>query len=142
MHRLVAATGEIEAMGAAISRDLAPLAQALVDAEITPSKETAELLDRLLQATVDAARSALHALVESDQQAAQTVVAKRGAILALSADLQRQQAQRLAQDDPNRLTKHRVQLEILDRLRRIYGVAEHMALSVLPRSVLAGELYS
>jgi len=140
--RLVAAAGEIETLGAAISRDLAPLSQALVAAEVTPSKETADLFDRLLRATVDAARAALHAVVERDQQAAQTVVAGRGAILALSADLQRQQAQRLAQDDPNRLTKHRVQIEILDRLRRVYGVSEHMALSVLPRSVLAGELYS
>jgi hypothetical protein len=84
----------------------------------------------------------LHAVVERDQQAAQTVVAARGAILALSADLQRLQALRLAEDDPNRLAKHRVQIEILDRLRRVYGVSEHMALSVLPRSVLAGELYS
>lgn len=140
--RLVAATGEIEALGAALSRDLAPLSQALVEADITPSRETADLLERLLQATVDAARSALHAVVESDQQAAQKVVAGRGSILALSADLQRQQALRLAQDDPNRLAKHRVQIEMLDRLRRIYSVSEHMALSVLPRSVLAGELYS
>ena len=140
--RLVAATGEIEGLAAAISRDLAPMAQALVEAEITPSKETADLLDRLLQAIVDAAQSALRAVVESDQQAAQTVVARRGAILALSANLQKQQALRLAQDDPNILAKHRVQVEILDRLRRIYSVSEHMAVSVLPRSVLAGELYS
>jgi len=40
----------------------------------------------------------------------------------------------------DRLLKHRVQLEILDKLRRLYNVAEHMAISVLPRSVLVGEL--
>jgi hypothetical protein len=33
-----------------------------------------------------------------------------------------------------------VQVDLLDRLRRIYGVAERMAISVLPRGVLAGEL--
>ena len=78
--------------------------------------------------------------MERDEQAAQTVVASRDAILELTAELHRQQAVRLAQDDPDRLLKHRVQLEILDRLRRVYSVAEHMAISVLPRSVLAGEL--
>jgi phosphate:Na+ symporter len=140
--RLVAATGEIESMSAAISRELAPLAQALEAAQIAPSKETTELLERLLQIILDTAQAALRALVEKDEQAAQTVVAKRGAILELSADLQRQQAARLAQDDPNRLTKHRIQIEILDKLRRLYGVSEHMAISVLPRSVLVGELYS
>ena len=84
----------------------------------------------------------MRALVETDQQAAQAVVAKRIEILDLSAALQRQQAASLAQYDPNRLTMLRVQLEMVDKLRRIYGVSEHMAISVLPRSVLVGELYS
>ena len=138
--RLVAATGEIEAMSTAIGRDLAPLVRALKEADITPSKETAALLQRLLQTIQETAQSGLRALVESDEQAAQSVVAKRGAILDLTVDLQRLQASRLAEDDPKRLIKHRLQLEIVDRLRRIHGVAEDMALSVLPRSVLVGEL--
>jgi phosphate:Na+ symporter len=140
--RLVAATGEIETMGTAISRDLAPLVRALKDADISPSQDTAALLQRLLQTIQETARSGLRALVESDEQAAQSVVAKRGAILDLAVELQRLQAARLAQDDPQRLVKHRLQLEIVDRLRRIHGVAEDMALSVLPRSVLVGELAS
>ena len=140
--RLVAATGEIEAMSTAIGRELAPLARALKEADVTPSTDAAALLERLLQATQESAQSGLRALVESDQQAAQSVVAKRGAILDLTADLQRLQASRLAQDDPQRLVKHRLQLEIVDRLRRIHGVAEDMALSVLPRSVLVAELSS
>jgi phosphate:Na+ symporter len=140
--RLVAAAGEIEAMSTAISRELAPLVRALKDADITPSTDTAALLQDLLQTIQQTARSGLRALVESDEQAAQSVIAKRGAILDLMADLQRVQASRLAQDDPKRLIKHRLQLEILDRLRRIHGVAEDMALSVLPRSVLVAELAS
>lgn len=139
--RLVAAAGEIETLGGAISRDLAPLAEAVAAAEITPSRETAELFDRLVTEVLESARAALRAVVDRDEQAAQSVVARRGAVRALSADLQRLQAARLAQDDPNRLAKHRVQIEIVDKLRRIYGAAEHMALSVLPRSALVGELY-
>lgn len=46
----------------------------------------------------------------------------------------------LAQDDPDRLRKHHVQINILDKLQRIYRISEHMAISVLPRGVLAGEL--
>jgi phosphate:Na+ symporter len=138
--RLVAATGDIENMSAAISRELAPLAQTLKEADITLSKETTELLERLFQTIQESAHSALRALVEGDERAAQTVVANRDAILELTSELHRQQAARLARDDPDRLLKHRVQLEILDKLRRIYSVAEHMAISVLPRSVLVGEL--
>ncbi|MFO1311841.1 MAG: Na/Pi cotransporter family protein [Burkholderiales bacterium] len=140
--RLVAATGEIESMSAAISRELAPLAQDLYAAESAASKGSTDLLHRLLQTVREAAQVALRALVERDQQAAQAVVAKRIEILDLSANLQRQQAARLAEDDPNRLAMLRVQLETMDKLRRIYSVSEHMAISVLPRSVLVGELYS
>lgn len=140
--RLVVATGEIESMSATLSRELAPLASAFSAAEIAPSKETTELLERLLAVVLDAAQSALRALVERNEQAAQAVVAKRIAISELAADLQKQQVARLAQDDPNRLAKHRAQLEMLDKLRRLYSVSEHMAISVLPRSVLVGELYS
>ena len=138
--RLVAATGEIENMSAAISRELAPLAQTLKDANTTPSKETTDLLERLFQTIQESAHSALRALVEKDERAAQTVVASRDSILELTSKFHRKQAARLAGDDPDRLLKHRVQLEILDRLRRLFSVAEHMAISVLPRSVLVGEL--
>jgi len=46
---LVAAAGEIENMSAAISRDLAPLARSLKEADITASSETTELLEHLFQ---------------------------------------------------------------------------------------------
>jgi Na+/phosphate symporter len=116
------------------------LAQALKDADISPSKETSALLEGLFQKVQESAHSALRALVIRDERAAQAVVASRASILELASDLHRQQAARLAQDDPDRLLKHRVQLEILDKLQRIYSVAEHMAISVLPRSALAGAL--
>ena len=137
--RLVAATGDIENMSAAISRELTPLAHTLKSTDITPSKETSALFERLFQAIQDSAHKALQALVTEDELAAQTVVASRDVILELASELHRQQVERLTRDDPDRLLKHRVQLEMLEQLRRIYSVAEHMATSVLPRSVLVGE---
>jgi hypothetical protein len=55
------------------------------------------------------------------QAAAHSRVEKRRALFDLRAELQRRQPARLAEDDPDRL-------------------AERLALSALPRSVLAGEL--
>lgn len=137
---LVAAAGKIESMGAAISLELAPLAQALKEAGITPSSETTELLERLFRAIQESSRSALLALVKRDERAAQTVVANREIVQQLTSEFHRQQSARLAQDDPDRLLKHRIQFEIMDRLWRVYGVAERMAISVLPRGALVGEL--
>ncbi|WP_295612923.1 Na/Pi cotransporter family protein [uncultured Lamprocystis sp.] len=138
--RLVAATGDIENLGAAISRELAPLAQTLKEANIAASPETTALFERLSQTIQESAHAALRALLAGDERAAQSVIAKRDVILGLTSELYQRKAARLAQDDPERLLKHRVQVEILDKLRRIYSVAEHMAISVLPRGVLVGEL--
>jgi len=138
--RLVAATGAIENLAGAISHELAPLAKTLKEANISTSNETAALLERLFQTIQESAHAALQALIEGDERAARAVVASRDAILELGSEVHRQLAARLAQDDPDRLLKHRVQIEVLDRLHRIYGIADHMAISVLPRSVLAGEL--
>jgi hypothetical protein len=79
-------------------------------------------------------------LVNGDERAAQSVLANRGALMEITAELNRLQSARLALDDPDRLLKHRVQFEILDKLRRLYSLSEHMAIAVLPRGALAGEL--
>jgi phosphate:Na+ symporter len=137
---LVTAVGEITNMSAAISRDLAPLARSLKEVNITPSTETAQLLSQLFQRVQAAAHGALLALVDGDERAAQGVLAGRGAVLEITAELNRLQSAKLALDDPDRLLKHRVQFEILDKLRRIFSLAENMAISTLPRGALAGEL--
>jgi phosphate:Na+ symporter len=140
LAQLVAATGEIESISAVISHELMPLAVVFREKDITASETTGALLEQLYAATREAAHAGLRAIVEKDERAAQDVVARRDELWTLGNKLLQQQAARLAKDDPQRLLKHRVQVDLLDKMRRIYGVAEHMAISVLPRAVLAGEL--
>ncbi len=137
---LLAATGEIENMSAAISHDLEPLIQSLKNADLAPSSETADLMLRLFQLIQQASHLALQALAQRDERAAQSVLGQRDSILRFVSDLHRQQSAHLAEQEQDGLLKYRLQFEIVDRLRRIYGVAEHMAISVLPRGVLASEL--
>ena len=139
---LVVAAGEIANLSAAISRDLIPLARAVQEANVNPSPETTELLERLFQKVQESAHGALLALVNNDEREAQRVLANRAAVLEMATELNRLQSAKLAQDDPDRLLKHRVQLDILDKLRRIYSLAENMAIAALPRGALAGELSS
>ena len=138
--RLVYATSEIESLSGAIGRELASLAEAFGEAGLAASEATAALLQQLYGATRDAASAGLRAIVDRNERSAQEVVAKRSEIWKLGSELLQQQAARLGQDDPERLQKHRLQVDALDRMRRVYSVAEHMALTVLPRGVLVGEL--
>ena len=138
--QLVSATGEIENISAVIGRELAPLGEIFRDEGVTASEATGALLIQLYAATQEAARAGLRAIVEKNERAAQDVVARRDELWKLGNELLQQQAARLSQDDPQRLLKHRLQVDVLDKMRRIYGVAERMAISILPRGVLAGEL--
>ncbi|MGD8882112.1 MAG: Na/Pi cotransporter family protein [Desulfobacterales bacterium] len=138
--QLVYATGEIESISAAIGRELAPMSEVFRDAGVTASEATGALLEQLYEATREAAHAGLRAIVEKNERSAQEVVARREELWKLGNELLQQQATRLALDDPQRLLKHRLQVDVLDKMRRIYGVAERMAISVLPRGVLAGEL--
>ena len=138
--RLVAATVEIESLSGVIAMDLAPLTESIPASGITPSEQTVELLTGVLDATIQVTGLALRSLVESDERAAQQVLAFRTEVDRLGGEMLRQQAARLAEDDPDRLQKHRVQVDLLDKLRRVFSLAEHMAVSVLPRGALAGHL--
>ena len=140
LGQLVYATGEIESISAALGRELVLLGKTFQEKGFTVSEATGTLLEQLYGATREAAQAGLRAIVEKDERAAQEVVARRDELWKLGSDLLQRQAARLAQDDPQRLLKHRLQVDLLDKMRRIYGVAERMAISVLPRGVLAGEL--
>jgi Na+/phosphate symporter len=137
---LVYATGEIESISAAVGREMAPIGEIFRDENLAVSETTGALFERLYSVSREAAGSGVRALVEKDEQAARDVIVRRDAFWKLGNELLQQQAARLAQDDPQRLLKHRLQVDLLDKIRRIYGVAEHMALSVLPRGVLAAEV--
>ncbi len=78
--------------------------------------------------------------VENNERLAQAVVARGGTNRDLGLQLLSRQAERLAQDDPERLNKHRLAEDLLDKLRRVTSDSEHLALTVLPYPVIAGEL--
>jgi phosphate:Na+ symporter len=140
LGQLVYATGEIESISAAVGREMAPIGETFRKENLVASETTGDLLKRLYGVSQEAAGSGIRALVEKDEQAARDVIARRDAFWKLGNELLQQQATRLAEDDPRRLMKHRLQVDLLDKMRRIYGVAERMAISVLPRGVLAAEV--
>jgi phosphate:Na+ symporter len=115
--------GEIESISSAVGRELASLGEVFRDESITASEATGALLEQLDKKRREAARAGLRAIVENDERSAREVVACRNEFWKLGNELLQQQAAPLAQDDPQRLLKHRLQVDLLDRLRRLYSYA-------------------
>ena len=137
--RLISAANEMESLSSAISRELAPLSEAFADAGLNASESAGTLLAKVYGETQAAALQALQALIDLDERAAQDVVASRAAIWRMGRELLMQEAAKLDENDPERLLKHRLQVDALDKLQHIYTAAERMAITVLPPSVLAAE---
>ena len=139
LARLVAATSEIEALSGVLGHELVGVVEGFHGAEVNLGDTTRGLVDQLYDVTAEVARSALEALVEQDERVARQVLARRQELWQLGAQLLQNQAERLARDDPQRLLKHRLQVDVLDKLRRIQSLSEHMSLSVLPRDAVLDE---
>ena len=137
--RFLGVAMDIESLANVISRELVPVGQAFLQHGIKASDTTGEMLDQAYQTVCGAVDAAFRAVVKDDQRAAQDVLVHRDEFWRLSEQVLRRQAERLALDDPDRLLKHRLQTDVLDKLRRVYMLAEHLATAVLPDNVVARE---
>ncbi|MDJ0957715.1 MAG: Na/Pi cotransporter family protein [Arenicellales bacterium] len=138
--RLLGIALEVEGMANTITRELVPIGQAFQEKRIEVSQTTGEMLDQVYQSVCGALDDALRAVVKDDQGAAQDVLVRRDDFWRMSEEVLQRQVERLALDDADRLLKHRLQTDVLDKLRRIYILAEHLAIKVLPDTVVAKEL--
>lgn len=136
---LLGMTVDTESLADVITRELVPIGQRFLERGVEVSETTGEMLEQAYQSVYNVLDAAFRAVVDEDQGAAQEVLVHRDEFWRLSEQVQRRQAERLALDDPDRLVKHRLQIDLLDKLRRVYMLAEHLAARVLPDSVVAKE---
>jgi len=138
--RLLGMLVDVESLADVVARELVPVGQSFKRNGLAVSETTGEMLEKAFEAVRRAVDSAFVAMVDDDQRKAQDVLVNRDEFWRLSEQVMVRQAQRLALDDDNRLLKHRLQTDILDKMRRLYLLAEHLATRVLPVQVVAKEM--
>lgn len=85
----------------------------------------------VLHATVGAAmRKAMKAVTMSDRRAAGEVINMKADISRLIEELEHQQAQRLVANEPGRVEAYSIEIDMIDKLRRIYYHTKRMAKAV------------
>ena len=73
---------------------------------------------------------ALHSVAKNDAAAAHDVIAMKGDIQTEVELAEQHQAQRLVADAPNRIAAYSVEMEVIEKLKRIYYFAKRMAKTV------------
>ena len=132
---LMAATNDLENIGDIIETDLVHLGLEGIEAQVTISEQTRGVLRKLHDITSTTAELAIDAIMDNDQRAAQEVIALKADINRLMESATMHEARRLVAEEPNRLAAYTLEIDIIEKLKRIYYFAKRIAKAVAPEEV-------
>lgn len=129
--RLMEAANALEQIGDIIETDLVQTGVRRAEGGVQVSVPTQQLLTDLHERAYDALRRAVQALTDGDADQARRVVAMKQGVAALAHQAAEHGARRLVADAPNRLRAYTREVEVIEKLRRIYYFAKRIARTVL-----------
>jgi phosphate:Na+ symporter len=132
---LMAATNDLENIGDIIETDLVYLGNEGIDEQVSISEETRELLRKLHHVVSITAELAIDAVMENDERAAQEVIAMKADINRLMDSAAMHESKRLVAEEPNRLAAYTLEIDIIEKLKRIYYFSKRMAKAVMPEEL-------
>jgi phosphate:Na+ symporter len=132
---LMAATNDLENIGDIIETDMVHLGNEGIAAQVSVSKETREVLNKLHDIVSISAELAIDAVLENDQRAAQEVIVMKDDISRLSESAALHENKRLVAEEPNRLAAYTMEMDLIEKLKRIYYFSKRMAKAVVPAEV-------
>jgi len=127
---LLSSVNDLESIGDIVETDAVHLAELCFANDVHISEETQKVLGELHTTIAGSVELALHSVVENDAEAAQKVIAMKSAVQTQVEFAEQHQAQRLVADAPNRIAAYSVEMEVIEKLKRIYYFAKRMAKSV------------
>jgi phosphate:Na+ symporter len=129
--QVMSAVGNLENIGDTIETNLVNLGLDRIDAGISISKPTRTVLNDFHEAVTKAFHAAVQAVSQNNREAAQSVIAMQEKITGLATSAAAHQAVRLVADEPNRIPAYTIEIDIIEKQKRIYSFAKNMAESVM-----------
>ncbi|MEE4300368.1 MAG: Na/Pi cotransporter family protein [Pseudomonadales bacterium] len=134
-QQLVNGTAYIENAGDVVANEFVPLVRDLIQSNVPAHETVKQTLELLGEQVAAALKDGIAALAENDQRKAESVVARRAQIEATVERILGTQAKTLDTARASNIAQLRRELEFIDKLRRIYSLANRMAGEVLPREI-------
>ncbi len=129
--QLMSAVSDLENIGDTIETNLVELGFQRIDAGFSISNSTRQVLLNFHQVVTKAFNSAVHAVSQSNIEAAQSVIKMKQDINELVNSAAIHQAQRLVAKEPNRIAAYTIEIDIIEKQKRIYSFSKNMAESVI-----------
>ncbi len=133
--RLMSIVNDLENLADLIETDLVGLGHKMIQEQLQISEETQRMLHHLHTQISNAVSLTIRAVKMNDRERADQVIGMKTTVEQLFDAASSHQASRLVADAPNRLPTYTLEVEIIEKLRRIYHFAERIAQLVESDSV-------
>jgi len=130
LMQLMRVANHMETIGDIIEVDLVAIGRRRAAIDLHVSDETRDKLTTLHSECVRLVRQAGRAVVDHDTDLAGAVVTDKPAMKALIGEVEEHQVNRLVAAEPHRLEAYSVEMDVVDRLNRIYYHARRIAKNV------------
>ena len=130
--QLMSAVNQLENIGDTIETNMVDLGFSRPDAGFSISEPTEKVLSDFQHVVSRSVSNAIQAVSQNNQNAAQLVIDMKQEIINLVNSATEHQAERLVAEEPNRIAAYTIEVDIMEKQRRIYSFAKSMAKSVIP----------
>jgi phosphate:Na+ symporter len=124
---LTQAADTLESIGDLLESDFAAIGTTLVHQQLRPSPKMYSHLERLYSLVFEGLESAIRAVVDHNQGAAQEVLALRMGVNSAVADAFQHHVGSLAKSDLDRIGTLQLEFELIDKLKQIYTLSKRIA---------------
>ncbi len=124
------AANNLENIGDIIETDLVELGHKRLDEEVAISQKTQKVLINLHETVSRAVDLAIQAVIEGDNEAAQQVISMKASINRQADAAALYEAKRLIAEEPKRLQAYTIEMDTIEKLKRIYYFSKRMATTI------------
>ena len=128
--RLMDAVNDLENIGDVIEMNLVELGRRRIEKGVLVSSPTQVVLTDFHHVVLDSVNAAICAVAEDSSEAAKSVTHMKKEIMRITNSAAAHEAQRLVANEPHRIEAYTIEMDIAEKLQRIYYFAKRMARSV------------
>ena len=127
---LMEAVNNLENIGDTIETNLVELGHSRIGAGVSISQPTRQVLKAFHSVVHRALSNAIQAVSQNNEAVADLVIQMKDEIADQASSAAAHQAQRLVAEEPNRIPAYTIEVDIIEKQKRIYYFAKRMAKSV------------
>jgi len=130
LSALLSAANDLESIGDIIETDTVNLVEQCLADDVRIGEATKGVLSGLHRTISGSVERALNSVSKNDAASARNVINMKNDVQNQVALAERHQAERLVADAPNRIATYSVEMDVIEKLKRIYYFAKRMAKTV------------